>query len=155
MRCDTSTINHPNEAKQFQSTHLHEVRHFIPAFQLSDVQFQSTHLHEVRLSKSHRTRCALSSFNPRTYMRCDVFVENGELIYVLFQSTHLHEVRPSSLWSVCSYACFNPRTYMRCDRRRVKRVRSPKSFNPRTYMRCDWTKQSTQHSIPVSIHAPT
>ena len=58
----------------------------------NDRLFQSTHLHEVwlfALSISPRMR----SFNPHTYMRCDLVIH----------SVNLHIL------------CFNPHTYMRCD----------------------------------------
>ena len=71
MRCDEETRAKRYINDMFQSTHLHEVR--LPAH--SDKQqkweFQSTHLHEVR----HKAWFDLfnpQSFNPRTYMRCDI-----------------------------------------------------------------------------------
>ena len=54
----------------FQSTHLHEVRQLLSHPNSILAMFQSTHLHEVRPSKMSIHDCN-SSFNPRTYMRCD------------------------------------------------------------------------------------
>ena len=79
-----------------------------------EFQFQSTHLHEVWLLIV-RLASLDKSFNPHTYMRCDIFEEprldeeqvsihtptwgvtslNSLWIWlILFQSTHLHEVWP-------------------------------------------------------------
>ena len=77
------------------------------------------------------------SFNPHTYMRCDVaffacFFTGGVSIHTptwgvtsnsmycvippMFQSTHLHEVWHRSVGRyVQRLASFNPHTYMRCD----------------------------------------
>ena len=114
MRCDSRTNVIFRDVREFQSTHLHEVRR-----------------------KSHRTSSTLCSFNPRTYMRCDTYSMLPSDKPDLFQSTHLHEVRPTqsdynkfmSLFqsthlhevrllkfsNSTAWFCFNPRTYMRCD----------------------------------------
>ena len=88
-------------------------------FRLS--RFQSTHLHEVW---HHRQQCVSTiwSFNPHTYMRCDVSAGYDVIIlkvsihtptwgvtsetanshsFLLFQSTHLHEV-----WLYPSYSYY-------------------------------------------------
>ena len=55
----------------FQSTHLHEVWPIDPICLYPVVKFQSTHLHEVWLN-FYILRACFWSFNPHTYMRCDV-----------------------------------------------------------------------------------
>ena len=76
-----------------------------------------------------------SGFNPRTYMRCDLFSLFLFLMLTLFQSTHLHEVRRTAI--------------------RGKSTLN-RSFNPRTYMRCDLQFLYFKLSgVNVSIHAPT
>ena len=99
--------------EKFQSTHLHEVWLLNLFFKYLVPMFQSTHLHEVWPIEYIFSRWQLS-FNPHTYMRCDVCpfsVTHQCLIVsihtptwgvtlrsviskirVKFQSTHLHEV---------------------------------------------------------------
>ena len=79
--------------KRFQSTYLYKVRHsylFI-CFAFIDM-FQSTYLYKVRHSMLDR-RMLLLCFNPRTYIRYDLFFCQIFLISVLFQSTYLYKVR--------------------------------------------------------------
>ena len=71
MRCDLGDITKIDWHKVFQSTHLHEVRPEQAKTMAEANEFQSTHLHEVRLRRSLIMTASLS-FNPRTYMRCDV-----------------------------------------------------------------------------------
>ena len=65
--------------------------------------FQSTHLHEVwRINNLRNIKWR--SFNPHTYMRCDICI-----------------VIIKQIW-----LCFNPHTYMRCDRVYLAYTRSAK-----------------------------
>ena len=97
----------------FQSTHLHEV--WPPLFHFTShvKEFQSTHLHEVWQSWQF-SHDLINSFNPHTYMRCDVkgacifhqrlvsihtptwgvtaVLVSAVMSILKFQSTHLHEV---------------------------------------------------------------
>ncbi len=124
----------------FQSTHLHEVRHWrlagaagnrpvsihapargataIYRIPLRLLQFQSTHLHEVRLN----------------------FI-NDDKVLAKFQSTHLHEVRRKVFPQHLDRVRFNPRTCTRCDSEHFSLRSKPFGFNPRTCTRCD----SPQH----------
>ena len=71
MRCDTSFTVYYWMTLRFQSTHLHEVWPVVVSFDGHDYKFQSTHLHEVW----HEEKSPLEefiSFNPHTYMRCDL-----------------------------------------------------------------------------------
>ena len=92
MRCDLSIPVFKGGDKEFQSTHLHEVRPLFSHASALSLMFQSTHLHEVRL-----LRARLEPWQP------------------WFQSTHLHEVRRRQRTLDWLSSCFNPRTYMRCD----------------------------------------
>ena len=101
---------------KFQSTRLHEARHFQAIVAISNELFQSTRLHEARQDGTATCECLMSfqstrlhearpqyvrtyllqllGFNPRAYMRRDnlnVFVCE---ITSKFQSTRLHEARP-------------------------------------------------------------
>ena len=108
----TSKISLQTRRKKFQSTHLHEVWLNIGSASSKVSAFQSTHLHEVWLYR-RKIQIRRSSFNPHTYMRCDIWsVTNGlyhavsihtptwgvtviikcHLFAFTFQSTHLHEV---------------------------------------------------------------
>ena len=96
--------------------------------------FQSTHLHEVRLLPRVSLHIRRSSFNPRTYMRCD-------LVLVLV---------------VAISRCFNPRTYMRCDSRESKygtKLYVFQSTHLHEVRRCLTASMYAEHI--VSIHAPT
>ena len=97
----------------FQSTHLHEV--WPPLFHFTShvKEFQSTHLHEVWQSWQF-SHDLINSFNPHTYMRCDV--KGACIFHQRLVSIH------TPTWGVtkrCNTTqkrkCFNPHTYMRCD----------------------------------------
>ena len=75
----------------------------------------------------------IGSFNPHTYMRCDISSLGISSYLAKFQSTHLHEV-----WPLILLICF-----------------MIISFNPHTYMRCDVEFDVLRHSSDVSIHTPT
>ena len=96
------------------------------------LMFQSTHLHEVWHCYGKRTSIE-ESFNPHTYMRCDVVRSLRTRCYRV--SIH------TPTWGVTSWSS--------------KSSRRSNSFNPHTYMRCDgnWKKKSDQPN--VSIHTPT
>ena len=81
--------------EKFQSTHLHEVWLLNLFFKYLVPMFQSTHLHEVWLRCWYPPSWASWSFNPHTYMRCDLF---------------------AWIWGMVETS-FNPHTYMRCDNR--------------------------------------
>ena len=142
---------------------------------LSIKQFQSTHLREVR-HKNVLLRLKNKSFNPRTYERCDKVSKNTFDWSHSFQSTHLREVRPKGIDQATLSRSFNPRTYERCDIKllftfvsvqfqstHLREVRPKgidqatlsRSFNPRTYERCDTCGTWTCSTRTVSIHAPT
>ena len=103
---------------------------------------------------------SLTHFNPRTYVRCDLFNKVSLISSSVFQSTHLREVRlavtdfstiPFTFQSThlrevrrfCSSRFrttlenFNPRTYVRCDFAPDPTLAVRQDFNPRTYVRCD------------------
>ena len=99
----------------FQSTHLHEVWLWSSISRLYCFKFQSTHLHEVwhSLPSIHPSP---SSFNPHTYMRCDIAVSGGTyrdwLVSIhtpTWGVTIIFYILRAYFWS------FNPHTYMRCD----------------------------------------
>ena len=77
--------------KLFQSTHLHEVWHVVP---LQGDLLRSFNPHTYMrcdIKNSQITR-DISGFNPHTYMRCDLLGANRLRYQSEFQSTHLHEV---------------------------------------------------------------
>ena len=93
MRCDDDELVRAYLDVRFQSTHLHEVR---PAAQLCLHHCCQVSIHAPTWGATPLMNSLASStysFNPRTYMRCDI---------VLFY------------FNLC-VLCFNPRTYMRCD----------------------------------------
>ena len=98
---------------QFQSTHLHEVWQLLYNRNPPKNRFQSTHLHEVWHMSTHDISTVFS-FNPHTYMRCDILEASLRSRY-LFQSTHLHEVWQIIVSQSNKLGGFNPHTYMRCD----------------------------------------
>ena len=137
----------------FQSTHLHEVwlgrnRLFNTFF-----VFQSTHLHEVWLN-FYILRACFWSFNPHTYMRCDVCrfkskslpcvsihtptwgVTNANRKFRHFIAVSIH----TPTWGVTL---------------RSKLIPINISFNPHTYMRCDTSSKICYYVVSVSIHTPT
>ena len=77
-------------AEWFQSTHLHEVWHFMALNRRYDVGF-NPHTY-MRCDKTNATSMGVwKSFNPHTYMRCDTWLLS-RCLNQKFQSTHLHEV---------------------------------------------------------------
>ena len=96
------------------------------------VSFQSTHLHEVwpfwifAISDT-------KSFNPHTYMRCDV--RSARMLEFIVVSIHT---------PTCGVTI--PRSNTRAD---------GWSFNPHTYMRCDRSPKNNRCNWLVSIHTPT
>ena len=76
--------------------------------------FQSTYLYKVR-QYSQSSLCSVFCFNPRTYIRYDVFTLS----------------KNNGIFS------FNPRTYIRYDGRTRLCISFPNRFNPRTYIRYD------------------
>ena len=72
------------------------------------------------------------SFNPRTYIRYDVFLA----------------LRLVALFG------FNPRTYIRYDVAIIGPATSAGGFNPRTYIRYDRSMSEGVTDRPVSIHVP-
>ena len=97
------------------------------------LQFQSTHLHEVWLLVLDWIHILVISFNPHTYMRCDI---HNSLSLSIKES-------------------FNPHTYMRCDFSTVANCINLSCFNPHTYMRCDQKARGWLVRMEVSIHTPT
>ena len=75
---------------------------------------------------------ALYGFNPRTYIRYDLLLQQQ----VLFAN------------------CFNPRTYIRYDAPKEIAFCIISCFNPRTYIRYDKHSRYTITPNEVSIHVP-
>ena len=144
---------------RFQSTHLHEVWQNMQKEPETYLLFQSTHLHEVWLWWGHLKKCNRNSFNPHTYMRCDLAPQQPDgnwnvsihtptwgvtCIWERFPvpgSVSIHTPTWGVTWNCVphKYAVmgFNPHTYMRCDACMYRRKIQICSFNPHTYMRCD------------------
>ena len=99
----------------FQSTLLHEERHTIVTASEQHKIFQSTLLHEERHCNAITKSLVSCYFNPRSYMRSDEAIFDGDEYIKLFQSTLLHEERPITCASVIQMFYFNPRSYMRSD----------------------------------------
>ena len=74
----------------------------------------------------------MSSFNPRTYIRYDLF------------NMMQRKIIPS----------FNPRTYIRYDHFGLDWEHHRHSFNPRTYIRYDYSLTHFAMVRIVSIHVP-
>ena len=137
--------------------------------------FQSTHLHEVWHKLGTVSSC-LASFNPHTYMRCDLrdirshsfawvsihtptwgVTEKAPTwnTYQKFQSTHLHEVWQRTFSLLSSRSSFNPHTYMRCDNLVAALIYACKvsihtpTWGVTVYYAYNWAYPS------VSIHTPT
>ena len=138
-------------------------------------QFQSTHLREVRPTSWRLTRSA-TCFNPRTYERCDfAIIPRGQEQDCFNPRTYKRcdiDIQVQS-----HLPCgFNPRTCERCDLMRLsltargmefqsthlrevrRSVNAPScvrlSFNPRTCERCDPPAGRSEAGFSVSIHAP-
>ena len=179
MRCDFTVMSDFNPLVRFQSTHLHEVWRAVnkglkdicvsihtPTWGVTNAictvtaadKFQSTYLHEVWPSALCRFDSLHWSFNPHTYMRCDLHLRQT-VHQGMFQSTHLHEVWLLSkrdaidltlvsihtpTWGVTfSVVAYN--IYSRFQSTHLHEVWRDVSsrnatiagFNPHTYMRCD------------------
>ena len=81
IRCDSKVERIRRQPFEFQSTHLYKVRRNGADAKLAFKTFQSTHLYKVRrLSLPILIPC-FASFNPRTYIRCDVLNGNVKLSY--------------------------------------------------------------------------
>ena len=76
----------------FQSTHLREVRLFLPAFLFAYI-----------------------CFNPRTYERCDNNPLNVAPVAMIVSIHAPTRGATERAQSYCSQKGFNPRTYERCD----------------------------------------
>ena len=136
MRCDT----HARDIQWCQAVSIHTPTWGVTL--LSEVpdriiRFQSTHLHEV-WPRPLSGRWSGTSFNPHTYMRCDVQSCTMSMSILKFQSTHLHEVWPQGQGTSQPTDSFNPHTYMRCDNDSSPIPHKIPCFNPHTYMRCDF-----------------
>ena len=113
-RCDETNSSIFCLAILFQSTHLHEVRHFDVKYSFSGSVFQSTHLHEVRLQRNAVELWLYPvSIHAPTRGATSCFKRYSDSLK--FQSTHLHEVRLLRQGASKRHRCFNPRTYTRCD----------------------------------------
>ena len=117
----------------FQSTHLHEVWLFAALTRITLCMFQSTHLHEVWRSRRSR-ETGLTSFNPHTYMRCDI----DRIINCMVHSG------------------FNPHTYMRCDLHIID-LKYGKGVFQSTHLHEVWHHRQSHgtYQLGVSIHTPT
>ena len=120
------------------------------------VPFQSTHLREVRPSQHHQLPFHRDHFNPRTYVRCDVYLISIKFKSLLFQSTHLHEVRLGGAGTYIYVAQFQS-THLR----EVRRVSMSQPFSNRLFQSTHLreVRLSSVTSDPsaslISIHAPT
>ena len=94
----------------------------------------------------------LTGFNPRTYIRYDIFTPCYGNDGFGFQSTYLYKVRHISFFVVQINTCFNPRTYIRYDRFRKLLCWSVLSFNPRTYIRYDCITNNANIYSLLSMH---
>ena len=138
----------------FQSTHLHEVWRSLIFGLFVWFSFNPHTYMRCDILDSHCERIRLS-FNPHTYMRCDATNLNCSIGQVQFQSTHLHEVWRQHGKASRYMQSFNPHTYMRCDLYVDVSPTICSCFNPHTYMRCDFLCWFKKICIKVSIHTPT
>ena len=67
----TKFLGKYNFNNEFQSTHLYKVRRGANDCGVCDMMFQSTHLYKVRRMMRLKAKGGKTSFNPRTYIRCD------------------------------------------------------------------------------------
>ena len=96
----------------------------------------------------------MESFNPRTYIRYDIYKLRVRRFIFRFQSTYLYKVR-LFLYSISSILSrFNPRTYIRYDDDLFPEFGIISGFNPRTYIRYDLKRDITADGLLVSIHVP-
>ena len=108
------------------------------------------------------------SFNPHTYMRCDLSVDLSRSRYLVFQSTHLHEVWPDlpvsflilsrfqsthlhEVWRCSVFTRWYFRKFQSTHLHEVwHRISDIElgnpCFNPHTYMRCDTSRQSEEEA---------
>ena len=97
----------------------------------------------------------LKSFNPHTYMRCDMQTVKIINYREVFQSTHLHEVWRLWAKNITQEMLFQSTHLHEVWLERCKVCPVQNSFNPHTYMRCDGIKVGGLSNLPVSIHTPT
>ena len=102
------------------------------------IMFQSTHLHEVWRFLAF-SLLLLISFNPHTYMRCDIVFFTFSIIQSSFNPHTYMRCDGVQVRHIVLDICFNPHTYMRCDDTLSIVMHDRSSFNPHTYMRCDST----------------
>ena len=81
----------------------------------------------------------IKGFNPRTYIRYDREIVISQLPKARFQSTYLYKVRQDVYRSITSIKGFNPRTYIRYDHHHRLFPKIHFCFNPRTYIRYDFS----------------
>ena len=88
--------------REFQSTHLQEVRLDIVSETLPHLKFQSTHLQEVRHGPSH-ARGGIPIVSIHAPTRGATQTKQTSRRTILFQSTHLQEVRLKRAASILQY----------------------------------------------------
>ena len=113
MRCDT----HARDIQWCQAVSIHTPTWGVTL--LSEVpdriiRFQSTHLHEV-WPRPLSGRWSGTSFNPHTYMRCDVFEKDEIRPLNVSIHTPTWGVTSHVIYRIIANIGFNPHTYMRCD----------------------------------------
>ena len=144
----------------FQSTHLHEVR---LSLYIDTSTCYNVSIHAPTRGATNMLYCIagkysvsihaptrgatifvvtylqhISSFNPRTYTRCDVRVYVIWITIVCFNPRTYTRCDNVLFLSGSDFQSFNPRTYTRCDVTIFARPVTWKCFNPRTYTRCDY-----------------
>ena len=123
--------------REFQSTHLQEVRLDIVSETLPHLKFQSTHLQEVRHGPSHaRGGIPIVSIHAPTRGATFRLWKDRLCPSVSIHAPTRGATLPNATGSR-DVASFNPRTYKRCDGVGVVNVVIHLCFNPRTYKRCD------------------
>ena len=139
----------------FQSTHPHGVRRYAVAAMCSGDWFQSTHPHGVRLC-----------FMRQGFYECVVSIHaptwgatKPPLPFGIAQKVSIHAPTWGATLLLLSlrlhFTCFNPRTHMGCDYGYADVPHRFLCFNPRTHMGCDIVIHLINHTLIVSIHAPT
>ena len=146
--------------REFQSTHLQEVRLDIVSETLPHLKFQSTHLQEVRLKRAASIlqymyvsihaptrgatevlRCLFSIVTVSIHAPTRGATDVGKFrcdFTVLFQSTHLQEVRLAILSASVTHAFVSIHAPTRgATGCLFSLLVGFASFNPRTYKRCD------------------
>ena len=100
-------------------------------------------------------RQSTRSFNPHTYMRCDPACVHRRKIQIWFQSTHLHEVwRFHGIKQTLRSRFQSTHLHEVWQCEKGDRAMET-SFNPHTYMRCDTDNKRQMLNTKVSIHTPT